>query len=110
MTVLAAIKAAPKRCVATVIERAEECSSAGGSHVLLLSSALKIHFGGHGVNLPAMTVGDVYLVGWDPKDAGTSVENRKWCVPAWTIDGRAIAVLPVADEAEGTRLLAELAK
>jgi hypothetical protein len=108
--VLAAIKAAPQRAVAIVSEHAEECSSVGGSHILLSSGPAKIHFGGHGVSLQTIKDGEVFVVGWDPKDAGTSVENRKWCVPAWTIDGRAIAVLPVADHAEGARVLAEVGK
>lgn len=111
--VVAALRAAPARVVASFEEKIEECSSAGGSHVLFKSDdGKRFRLGGHGANLQAMGAkpGDVFVLGIAPKSPPQNIENKGWCVPAHVIDGEVRAALPAADLAAGRQLLGELAK
>ncbi len=107
--VIAAIRKSGRRAVAVTNEKIEECSGMGGSHVLLKVGGDVVHFGGHGANLQAaFAKNEVYVIAYDALDPAESIENKGWCVPARSINGRATALLPVTDEAEGHRVLSDL--
>lgn len=111
--VVAVLRAGPSRVVATFEEKIEECSSAGGSHVLFKTDdGKRFRLGGHGANLQAMSAkpGDAFVLAFAPRSPPQSIENKGWCVPARSIDGEVKAALPVADVAAGRQLLADLAK
>lgn len=109
--VVAALKSGKKRAVAVISDKIEECSSAGGSHVLLKSGNETLHFGGHGTMLHAgFEKGELYVVAYDPVSPPESIEKSAFCVPAHLIHGRVIAVLQVKDQAEGEHLLEQLAR
>ncbi len=113
--VIAAMKRADHRAVVVLDEKLEECSSTGGSHVLFTASAPasgQLHFGGHGVMLQSAFAkkGDAFVVAYTAVDPPESIKNDGWCVPDRSIVGRAVAVLPVADAAEGQHLLDQLGR
>lgn len=97
--------------LAVVDETIEECSSAGGTHVLLKTELGLVHFGDHGVMLhPGPKKGDAVVVAFEKLPAPESIEKSAFCVPARTVVARATIVLPVARAADGERMIAELAK
>lgn len=109
--VVAAMRTGKKRAVAVIAEKIEECSSAGGTHVLLRSGNDTLHFGGHGSMLHVgFEKGELYVVAYDPVSPPESIEKSAFCVPAHLIHGRAIAMLQVKDQAEGEHLLEQLAR
>lgn len=109
--VLAAMKSGKKRSVAVIAEKVEECSSAGGTHVLLKAGGELIQFGGHGAMLHVgLEKGELYVVAYDPISPPQNIENSAFCVPSHLIHGRATALLQVKDQAEGEHLLEQLAR
>ncbi|MBX3234079.1 MAG: hypothetical protein KIT84_06535 [Labilithrix sp.] len=109
--VVAALRAGKKRAVAVIAEKIEECSSAGGTHVLLASGAETLHFGGHGTFLHVgFDKGALFVVAYDPVSPPESIEKSAFCVPDHLIHGRATALLQVKDQAEGEHLLERLAR
>jgi len=109
--VVTALKSGKQRAVAVISEKIEECSSAGGTHVLLKSGTETLHFGGHGTMLHVgLDKGEVYVVAYDPVSPPESIEKSVFCVPAHLIHGRATAMLQVKDKAEGEHLLEQLAR
>jgi hypothetical protein len=97
--------------VAVVDEVIEECSSAGGTHILLKSDLGLVHFGDHGVMLHlGPKKDDVVVVAFEKLPAPESIEKKAFCVPARTVMARATIVLGVAQRRDGERLVADLAK
>lgn len=97
--------------LAVIDERIEECSSAGGTHVLLKTDLGLVHFGGHGATFgPDPTKGEHAVVAFEKLAAPESIEKKTFCVPARTIVARARVVLVVARASDGERLIADLAK
>jgi hypothetical protein len=97
--------------VASVDEVIEECSSAGGTHVLLKTDHGLVHFGDHGVMLPLGPKKDEpVVVAFEKLPAPESIEKKAFCVPARTVVARAKVVLPIAQRRDGERLVADLAK
>jgi hypothetical protein len=97
--------------VGTTDEKIEECSSAGGSHVLFKTSMGLVHWGGHGVYLqPGPAKGQTIVLAFEKLAAPESIEKSAFCVPARTIVARAKVVLEVADFAAGERMIADLGR
>jgi hypothetical protein len=111
---LAAMKEATHRALLVHDEQIEECSGAGGSHAFFTMAEPAngvIHFGGHGAFLiNAFQKGELWVASYEKLPQPESVKNAGWCVPDRTIDGRAIAMVPVASREEGERLLRELGR
>lgn len=97
--------------VAVIDETIEECSSAGGSHVLFKTELGLVHFGGHGVYLqPFPSKGESVVVAIERLAAPESIEKKTFCVPARSIVARAKVVLPIARVDDGERMIADLKK
>ena len=108
------LRAAAKRgtlAVAVVVEKIEECSSAGGTHIVFKVKDGLVHFGGHGTNLQlGPKSGETLIVAYEKLAAPENIEKSAWCVPAHTVFARATVVLGVASAADGERVIADLAK
>lgn len=111
---LAAMKGATHRALLVHDEQIEECSGMGGSHAfftMVEPDKGVVHFGGHGVRLTnAFQKGELWVASYEKLPQPESVKNEGWCIPDRTIDGRAIAMVPVASRDEGERLLRELGR
>jgi hypothetical protein len=111
---LAAMKNATHRALLVHDELIEECSGMGGSHAfftMVEPDKGVVHFGGHGVRLMnAFQKGELWVASYEKLAQPESVKNEGWCIPDRTIDGRAIAMVPVASREEGERLLEELGR
>lgn len=97
--------------VAVVDEVIEECSSAGGTRILLRTDQGLVQFGEHGVMLHLGPKKDeLVLVAFEKLAAPESIEKKAFCVPARTIYAQAKVVLGVAQPRDGDRLITDLAR
>lgn len=97
--------------LAVVDEVIEECSSAGGTRILLKTDQGLVQFGEHGVMLHLGPKKDeLVVVSFEKLPAPVSIEKKAFCVPARTIFANAKIVLGVAQRRDGERLIADLSK
>jgi len=97
--------------LAVVDDVIEECSSAGGTRILLKTDQGLVQFGEHGVMLHLGPKKDeVVVVAFEKLPAPVSIEKKAFCVPARTIYAQAKVVLGVAQRRDGERLVADLSK
>jgi len=100
-----------KLVLAVVDEVIEECSSAGGTRILLKTDQGLIQFGEHGVMLHLGPKKDeLVVVALEKLPAPQSIEKKVFCVPDRTIYAQAKVVLGVAQRRDGERLVADLSK
>ena len=114
---LEAIKQTPVRVLVKVASIIEECSSAGGTHVFFEPAFSKelpfrtAHLGGHGAHVGPLQGMELFVAGVETHPPGSFGNGRGWCLekaPAYDAD--VVAMVPVRSEAEGMRLLTELAR
>lgn len=95
----------------TVDEVIEECSSAGGTHILLKTKDGLVHLGGHGTRIgPDPSKGQHYVIGIDKLAAPESIEKKTWCVPARSIYAKAKVLIGVKTDESGEQMIRELSK
>lgn len=114
---LAAIRLAPVRVLVRLTAIVEECSSMGGTHVFFEAALSKelpfrtAHLGGHGAHVGPLQGMELFVAAVETHPPASFGNGRGWCLEkAPRYDADVIALVPVRSDAEGMRLLEELAR
>ncbi len=111
--VVEAIRKAAHRALLVHDAHLEDCSSIGGSHsffTMIEPTKGVAHYGGRGSHLSGFQPGQHWVASIEPLTKPTSVKDKAACIPDRIIDARVTAIVPVASEDDGLRLLEELAR